>query len=980
MALALRFALLGLSANATFLRNYFVAGAALDAVATLCMAALSFVDHARSPRPSILLNLYLPVKLLLDIAQTRTLWLASRSHSDEVFSQLFTAATALLAASMVLEAIRKRSWLQWDMSTRSPEETVGLYELAACTWMFRLLRAGYSKILAAEDLNNLNYELSAEGLRVHVEALKVSEFRGKKYGLAKALFKTLAIPLLMPVVPLICQVGLGLAQPLLLQSLLGYLAAPDQDNNNGYGLIGATILIYFSQPLVTSIASYFQVRSLFMMRSVLVAVVYRKTTTSLCSASSDGKAVTLMGTDVERIRSGLIGMHELWWVPLQVGVTCWLLYRQLGAAFLAPIVLIIVLTISTSLIMRWVTPRTNAWMEKTESRVGKTSNVISNMKNIKISGLTRAVEHSIQRMRVGELNTAAKLWLVELVVVAAGFAPGALSAMFTFAVTARTLDVQSIFTSLALLELLSGPMNGLFQSAPAIVSALACIQRVQSFLEAKDRQDFRQIPKNENASGPGSTDPSAADAPVIEVEDGSFGWEEDRMVLKNVNLSVMPGLNIVVGPVASGKSTLCKTLLGETPFAKGRVSFAINRDKVGYCDQVPFLFNATIKENIVGFGDFDQDRYEKAIHATMLQPDLEVFPHGDQTKVGSNGITLSGGQKQRVSIARAVYEECDLYVFDDILSGLDTDTEKHVFKHVFGTSGLLQQRRATVVLCTHAVHYVSRAAHIIGLGTDGSVVEQGSFRDLLANKKYIHSLGVSEVEVKLDSDIDTPPSELQPSSLAVKSIPRKPEDDEKDMKRSSGDFGVFSYYYKSVGHVRGIFFFLASVVCGFCVVFPNAWLAWWSNDAASAHPKHSKPYYMGIYALLSCLRWLSILVQIGTGWMVVGRMAGRVLHKNALRTLIAAPLRFFVKTDVGIVTNLFSQDITLIDNELTLSLLNTVAMFWIVVAAAAMAASASPYVLIVYPFLAAAAYFLQRFYLKTSRQLRFLDLEAKSPL
>jgi ATP-binding cassette, subfamily C (CFTR/MRP), member 1 len=126
----------------------------------------------------------------------------------------------------------------------------------------------------------------------------------------------------------------------------------------------------------------------------------------------------------------------------------------------------------------------------------------------------------------------------------------------------------------------------------------------------------------------------------------------------------------------------------------------------------------------------------------MLLPDLAVLPRGDRTMVGSNGIALSGGQKQRVSMARAMYLKSDLLILDDTLSGLDTDTEEHVFHWVFGPDGLIRRRNATAILCTHSVRHLPSADHIIALGTDGCLIEQGTFADLVANENYVHSLGV----------------------------------------------------------------------------------------------------------------------------------------------------------------------------------------------------------------------------------------------
>ncbi|KAJ6780041.1 hypothetical protein PWT90_01213 [Aphanocladium album] len=973
---AVRFASMALAVSTKYSPRTFVIATALDALTPLSMAALSFFEHSRSPRPSVLLSLYIALKILFDIAQSRTLWLASQSNDELIFTKLFIAATALWIIVAALEAVRKRRWIRWNLADHSPEETVGIYELMTYSWSFRLLQKGRRNILSAQDLYKLDTRVSAKALHSAVENLNISQFGGKKHALAKSLFRVLMTPILMPVLPVLCTVGLGLCEPLLVQRLVNYLdSTGTRSSNVGYGLIGAAIIIYSGNPLSNSVASYYMTRFPLMMRSVLIKAVYQKTTTAQCSAEAGSKALTLMGSDVEKIRFGFDALHTLWSVPLQVAVTCWLLYRQLGAAFAAPIVLIICLSLANALLMRWAGPLQNAWMEKIQSRVGKTNSVIANMKSIKMSGLAPSIESSIHSMRIEEMKAAGKFRALEVMIMVTSFAPGSLGAMFTFAVTSRNLDVTTLFTSVALLELLSNPLNSLFQTVPRIISAFVCIQRIQDFLESKDRIDFRQMQTYENQE---TSDRS--ESPRIQLSNGNFGWEPERMILRDINASIFAGLNIVVGPVASGKSTLCKVLLGETPFAKGTVNFLIQPRKTAFCDQVPCLFNATIKENIVGFGDFDRERYEKVIRATMLASDLAVLPNGDETKIGSNGITLSGGQKQRVSIARAIYEECDFYIFDDVLSGLDNDTAQHVFKQVFGSSGILQQRNATVILCTHAVHYLPEAAHIIALGTDGTVREQGSFKDLIVNQKYVQGLNVRKNT--LDGE-EIPMTSAAPESSAdvvIKSIKAKPDEPLEDASRASGELSVFLHYFRSIGKLSVVAFTFSGVLCGFGCNFPNAWLAMWSDDASNRPQAHSKSFYLGVFSFLSCLRLATVILEVGLGSLVLAKLSGLNLHKDAIRTVIAAPLRFFVKTDVGKITNLFSQDLSLIDNELPSALIDAASMFWIVVGSSALAAVSSPYLLISYPFIIAAAYLLQRFYLLTSRQLRLIDLEAKSPL
>ncbi|KAH1782267.1 hypothetical protein KXX36_001503, partial [Aspergillus fumigatus] len=167
----------------------------------------------------------------------------------------------------------------------------------------------------------------------------------------------------------------------------------------------------------------------------------------------------------------------------------------------------------------------------------------------------------------------------------------------------------------------------------------------------------------------------------------------DKFVLNNINTQIpAASLTMVIGPVSSGKSTFCKALLGEIPFSQGSFVMSTPPRHVGFCEQTAFLWNGTIRENIIGFTPFDRERYDQVIEATSLRFDLATLLQGDQTNIGSDGVALSGGQKQRLSLARALYLPSDFLIPDDVFSGLDADTEEQVFRQVFGPDGLLRRR------------------------------------------------------------------------------------------------------------------------------------------------------------------------------------------------------------------------------------------------------------------------------------------------
>ncbi|KAL7621968.1 hypothetical protein AAE478_007469 [Parahypoxylon ruwenzoriense] len=967
--------------------NVTIASSVLRLVAALCMITLSYFDHSRSPRPSIFLNTYLFLTLLFDVAQVRTYWLATSTRPEMAFAAVFTAVLAVKVAILLLEAQRKAEWIIWDSKDHSPEETSGIYSLGVYFWLNQLFLQGYNKALQIRDLYPLDENLAAQRLSERfARHLKDSKLKTHKFGLIKVLARTLVVPLMLPIPARLALMGFNFCQPLFISSLLHRLAQPPGtfSDNIGYGFIGASICIYSGIAISTALYWYFQHRVLFMVRACLTSAIYTKTTDARKSGEDENAPLTLMSSDIERIFIGFRSLHEFWVNIIEVALASWLLYGFLGAAFAAPIVVVVLCAIGVSVPMRFMGEGQKKWMKGVEKRVGLTSGVIANMKNIKISGLASPVMHFIEKLRVDELQASSKFRQMMLVCATFAFVPVLVSPALTFAVAQRSLDAARLFTSLSYLLLMAIPLNNFFQTLPLIAAGFACIGRIQAFLESETREDFRQVADEARSD----TEKPSVDRidilPAITVKNGNFGWEPDKMVLKNIDVDVPRGsLTMVVGPIASGKSSLCKAFLGEIPYSQGTVTMAARCTGVGYCDQVPFLSNSSIRDNIVGFSPFDTERYAEVIDATTLRIDFESLPQYDKTNIGSNGITISGGQKQRISLARCLYLQTDLLILDDIFSGLDADTEDQVFQRVFGPNGLLRRRQATVVLCTHSVRHLPTADHIIALGSNGTVIEQGIFNDLVAKQSYIHSLGVRHSSASQTTSEKTEPDEnTSQSQLDLlrkdSTLPHVPENT--DETRLQGDRTAYKVYFKSMGKSLTSTIFFFGMCWGALYNFPTVWLSYWSEDVAATNPSHSFGYYVGIYAALEMSAMLSLLILAILILIMAINRAGTSLHHDALQTLIHAPLRFFTSTDQGVITNLFSQDLGLIDNELPSALLNTIFTVFVSIGQAAVIATSSPYLAISYPFLVCVLYGIQMFYLRTSRQLRLLDLEAKSPL
>ena len=234
------------------------------------------------------------------------------------------------------------------------------------------------------------------------------------------------------------------------------------------------------------------------------------------------------------------------------------------------------------------------------------------------------------------------------------------------------LESGKILSALATIRILQEPIYNLPDTISMIVQTKVSLDRIASYLCLDDLQSdvIERFPR-------GSSDTA------IELIDGNFSWDlsSSNPTLKDINLKVQQGMRVAVcGTVGSGKSSLLSCILGEVPKISGTVKLCGTK---AYVAQSPWIQSGKIEENILFGKEMEREKYERVLEACSLKKDLEILSFGDQTVIGERGINLSGGQKQRVQIARALYQDADIYLFDDPFSAVDAHTGSHLFKVIY---------------------------------------------------------------------------------------------------------------------------------------------------------------------------------------------------------------------------------------------------------------------------------------------------------
>ncbi|KAF5519012.1 ABC transporter atnG [Colletotrichum aenigma] len=977
-----------------------ITAAILKLVDVFALGTLSWLEHSYSPRPSTLLNVYLLVSLSFDAVQTRTLWLKAR---DELSSAVlipaeFTAALVIKSGLLMLEVIEKRSLLLPEWRHKTPEETAGVFSRNLLIWLRDILVKGRKTLLAPTDLDPLSEGLGTAHLSCAFGALWNKQSKPLPR-LSLVLLRTLIWSIMAPVMPRLAQIAFTLCQPLLLREFLRYLAGEATFvGNTGYAFIITYGLVYLGIAISGCIYWRLTYKSLVKLRGCILAAVYEKTLGIDPARCDTTAAVPLISTDMERIIAGFKDFHEIWANTVQVAISVWLLYRELRLACVAPAVVATVSSLGSMLMSAFADKAQVSWMEATQERVAMTARAVAGMKSIKLLGLSESVHDLLQKLRKAELHAARHFRYIEVLTATIAFLPLLLSPVFTFLVfvlqaqsAGEQLDTVKAFTSLGLLQLMTQPLVWLFQAIPLFVASLGCLNRVEKYLHAE--------PRKTNFS-PSTSEVQPEDLPLAEprsavvIRAGELGWSETKPVLTDVNINIPASqLTMIIGPVASGKSTLARAIISELPHFRGDIQIfdfvreAANMD-IAFCGQEPFIMYGTLLENITGFSSFDSTWLESVIHATDLGNDIAALPQGRATNVGSKGTRLSGGQQQRVAIGRALYARKRMAIFDDVLSGLDATTKVKVFERAMGPQGLLRQIGCTVVLCTHDVSLLPRADHIIVLGLDGHVAEAGTYEQLREQSSYVKSLVIQEKSsINGDmlregtSDRTTRDDNQANQSLANGNDDSTAAEPADDLTRRLGDASIYKYLASHIGFWRVVVF--VALTCGWAVfsTIGTVWLNFWSSAVSGSSDSNGQNgYYLGVYAAFQVLALAFLALFSGFSLTNLAVKAGTSLHHVLLKAMTWAPQSFFGAVDTGITTNRFSQDIILVDGDMPMSLLETLSAGLVALVQMILIAVAAPYVAIAYPFLLVTLHFVQSFYLRTSRQLRFLDLEARSPL
>ncbi|GMR31872.1 hypothetical protein PMAYCL1PPCAC_02067 [Pristionchus mayeri] len=814
------------------------------------------------------------------------------------------------------------------------------------------------------------------------------------------------------------------ANPIFLDLLISYTEDPTVAWQ--IGLLYAGGLIAAAQ-LKTFLVNEYFMRALEVgskVQTLLTAIVYEKTLKLSSAARREktaGEIVNLMAIDVERFKMLVPQLQMYWSSPFQLSLTLFMLYQKLGwSAFMGVLVMLSLIPLNivvSKVIKGWQIKMMNL----KDERIKMCNEVLSGIKVIKLYGWEPAMEKTIDDIRNGEMDMIRKSGILrsglDVLNVTAPFLVALVTfAAYTLSDPKNVLDPQVAFVSITLFNQLRGPLMMAAELINQTVQAVVSNQRLKEFLVADELrpEDIERLEMVDDD-----------DAKVVDAQEGIFSWaDEIPPTLGGINVDATRGqLLAVVGRVGSAKSSLLSALLGEMRKLRGYVG---TRGMVAYMPQQPWIQNATVRDNILMGMEFDAGKYNEIVEACALRQDFILLADGDRTEIGEKGINLSGGQKSRVALARACYQDRDVYLLDDPLSAVDAHVARHIFDKVIGPHGIL--RKKTRLFVTHGLTFLKETDKVV-IMQDGSITHVDRFDVLVENEAVSHMLKETEqVQRKEDMTPSTERSDSHDSAddeggdlfddslsavsrtsrksklstvsrkisqqgkkLSVTGMPLpEPEKEDKGqliekeaMATGRVKASVYFDYIRSMGiwstFIPFIVFWTLSSLFQMSRAF---WVTDWSNDniiGADASEAMPLSIRLIVYAVVGILETLFLF--FGSTAIIYGMTAASInLHRPLLHNIFRSPLAFFDVTPLGRILNRIGKDMETIDLRLgqnvrfcCIGIFNLLQTFLII--------SISTPIFVVFGIPMIIIYILiLRYYISSARQLQRLSSVNRSPI
>eukprot|EP00261_Vitis_vinifera_P014118 XP_003631374.1 PREDICTED: ABC transporter C family member 10 [Vitis vinifera] len=849
-----------------------------------------------------------------------------------------------------------------------PFEKAGLISRLSFWWLNSLMKKGKEKTLEDKDIPQLRKEDRAEMCYLMFMEQQNKQ-KNKRSSDSPSILSTICLwqwkqILISGIFALIKVLTLSTG-PLFLRAFILVAEGKEAFKYEGYALTGGLFLTKCLESL-SERQWFFRTRLIgLQVRSFLSAAIYQKQlklSNAAKGSYSPGQIINFVTIDAYKIGEYPYWFHQIWSTSLQL---C------LGLATIAALFVVILTVIANSPMGKLQHKYQKTLMGTQDKRLKAFTEALTNMKILKLYAWETHFKNVIEGLRKEEFKWLSSVlsqrgyslilwWSFPIVVSVVAF--------WACYFLGTTLSATNVFTFMASLRIAQEPIRLIPDVISAFIEAKVSLDRIAKFLDA---------PELQNKHVRRMCDGKELEESIF-IKSNRISWEDNstRATLRNINLVVKPGEKVAIcGEVGSGKSTLLAAILGEVPHVNGIVRVY---GKIAYVSQTAWIPTGTIRENILFGSAMDPYRYREAIEKCALVKDLEMLPFGDLTEIGERGVNLSGGQKQRVQLARALYQDADVYLLDDPFSAVDAHTATSLFNEY--VMGALSTK--TVILVTHQVDLLPAFDSVL-LMSEGEILEAATY-DLLMHSSQefqdlvnAHNATVgSEMQPEHDSTQKSkiPKGEIQEICTEKQLRDTSGEQLIKKEERETGDTGL-KPYLQYLKYCKGfLYFFLATLSHVIFIVgqlVQNYWLA--------ANVQNSSVSQLKLIAVYTGIGLsLSLFLLLRSFFVLLGLGASQSIFSTLLSSLFRAPMSFYDSTPLGRILSRVSSDLSVVDLDVAFKFtfsvgaaMNTYASF------GALAILAWELVLVILPTIYLSI-LIQRYYFAAGKELMRINGTTKS--
>ena len=528
------------------------------------------------------------------------------------------------------------------------------------------------------------------------------------------------------------------------------------------------------------------------------------------------QAINLLSNDIHRFDLALLHLNDFFQHPIGSIIAGYFIYNQIRIAAFAGLSMFVLFMPFQAWLGKKVANVRLSTAKRTDKRVQVMLSIVNGIHVIKMYGWEHAFSKVVNEIRKFEVKAIARGYNIRATLLS--FEMLSKLAIFLslviYVMTGHEINARKAFIVIGYFDYIHRALLIWWPEAIAFLSeGYVSVKRIEQFL-------LLNVEGRRPIDGEVELESKSSEKGIV-LRDASANWMQECSIVGIVKVDFNTkghSLFAITGHVGSGKTSFLEVILKELPLMSGDLEV---NGTVSYAAQQSWVFEGSVRNNIIFTEPFDEERYKEVTRVCSLERDFELMLHGDQTIAGDRGVSLSGGQKARVNLARAIYKQADIYLLDDPLSAVDPQVCKFIFNQCI--KSFLKDK--IVILVTHQLQFLSQVDHIVVM-SHGRF--QQSFDDLQSADVEFQKILESYKDKK--SDEKKKKTEVKEAVIAVKGKKNVEQKVAKEVQQlGKVQSSVYKDYFSSVNSYVMVgcvgFLFLSTQIVDSCLsIFISIWL------------------------------------------------------------------------------------------------------------------------------------------------------------